>query len=105
MKNFKKGFDPNDIIEYAKALELDNSDDIYIWFIGMEHPLAFGRSATCLNSYFPEMNVCLPASIESVGVEFVTVPVHELLDKFSHYCQRLDDHCLCIQNVKLYYMP
>lgn len=105
MKNFKKGFYPNDIIEYAKALELDNSDDIYIWFIGMEHPLVFGRSAACLNSYFPEMNITLSACMESVEFEFVTAPVHEVLDKFSHYCQRLDDHCLCIQNVKLYCMP
>lgn len=105
MKNFKKGFDPNDIIEYAKTLEQDNSDDIYIWFIGMEHPLVFGRSAVCLNSYFPEMNVSLSAGIESVEYEFVTAPVHEVLDKFSPYCQLLDDHCLRILNVKLYRIP
>lgn len=103
MKNFKKGYDPNDIIEYAKTLEPDNSDDIYIWFIGTNCPVVFGRSALCLESYFPEMET--QDNLSSGGVKtlvgHITFPFHRVLDMFCLYNQQVDDHCLHIIGVNI----
>lgn len=106
MKNFKKGYNTNEIIEYAKTLERDNGDDIYIWFVGACYPIVFGRSAACLVSYFPEIKVEDASSSDKGDTIFgyVTFPFHRVLDLFFRYSQQLDDHCLHIIGVKNYSM-
>ncbi len=97
MKNFKKGHDPKDIVEYAKILETANSDDIYIWFIGSDSPVVFGRSAICLKSYFPEIE--LSQGDGQVVSGRIMFPFRRVLDEFCRYQQLVDDHCLHIVGV------
>lgn len=102
MKNFKKGYNPNEIIEYAKTLEPDNDDDIYIWFVGVGYPIVFGRSATCLVSYFPEIKMEDSSSSGKNDTIFgyITFPFRRVLDLFCRYNQQVDDHCLHIIGVE-----
>jgi len=99
MKNFKKGHDPKDIVEYAKTLEPGNSDDIYIWFIGADSPVVFGRSAVCLKSYFPEIK--LSQDDDNTVFGYIKFPFRRVLDEFSRYQQLVNDHCLHIIGVTI----